>query len=1410
MTRLRKSARCKAFVLVLALALAAGGRPALSNDTDLLRTTSSNPFVFILVDTSASMSLSPSGQWVQANGDDPRSKLYQVKRVLYEVLKEVNDVHFGFAALNQDKAAAVAKHWLYYTVGTLPADWPIDYPARDTDGPVTFNADGTVTGDVEGDLMTFGPRFTTLPAGVTCATDGAGNTTCTAGTCAAPLKLSTEREKISRFPKLGADGSETSVIWLTGGAGNKTYRLTVTRPGSKPDTSPNPKLGQDSMNVKLLLDQITNCTTLAVVKSYSTNLDLELWTDFLMFDEDRGTATAPNDGTSSGVDSVAGFWNAQDIANVATCNAPHPFSGDGWEGNYDGSTSGSLPSGVTINNQDPFCKAAGTCYNVKRTTQFDSLGRPLDRGDVLPFDWRVENKEELLNRLAPSQADGAPDYRIASYYENKADATTGTLKLLNPDRSPLFASGPTPLGKAINDFRCFYLGEGGKCRDVAYNPGWEALDILYDRDTGCRRPYLIVISDGSDTCKGEDPCAETANFRKAGIRTWSIAYGADCDKVGNPLKCMTQNTDGTLLCPQNGADLRTELLKILGEIKAETRAFASAAVPSVQAIVADKVFLTNFTPFNATAAWDGHVNGFLKPVPTLANGAPDLSKSFWDSGKALLDQTNADALGGLADQRRVYYSQDSSTGLYADKRRLLETPPDTDTTAWQDLWKAFEIPFLAGDPSSESNAKATTRDVLTKTFAVKVHVETDAKTGAKTTFRYLLGDIFHSNPLVVGAPPNTLYFNSDLNGYRNFFRKHELRRRMLLVGANDGMLHAFDAGRYDRDVARANALTDRTQFNNGNGREVFAYAPREALPIIRTITTASFHQWGVDGTVTAGDVFIDPLHTGTPDPDQREWRTVVFGGMREGGSSYYALDITQPDELVTEKVPPVTDPTVLARLVPPPSDKSVPKSLLASSPSTVASNPGTNDYLPSCTRGDNGTSPPPSPPGGGSADCGPVPFPTALWEFTDSVRNASGQAVRLDEDNNGVSDLGFTWSIPNVGRIKVTESGKTVDKYVMIVGGGFDSSGKTAPKAPSRAYWIYMVDVETGKAIYKRPLEGIVPSEPAAVDTDQDGALDRIYVGTGSGKIYRIDLGPGSDGKYPALGTKTVRAMDGLNYTVPRVDETKWIPRAIFDASVGLPSGQVRPVYYRPSVIFVPKLGLYALSFGTGDREDLWATFNEPAGRFYVFVDDTDLLPSGTVLDETRLARVTVAGINATSDYLFGTTLGSRGWYLELATNERLITDPFALSGVSFFSTFTPDPPPDSGAKNALCSRGGNSFVYIVSTVNGNPYLDSGAGLVRNFKITGFVTNPYTESRQTKNAVNNPGGGTGGGGTTPPVEICDTPTQDRLKESLKSLFPVNCKFSNQTIDIKTISSDTRLFCIAPVPVCTLDKNWREH
>ena len=168
-----------------------------------------------------------------------------------------------------------------------------------------------------------------------------------------------------------------------------------------------------------------------------------------------------------------------------------------------------------------------------------------------------------------------------------------------------------------------------------------------------------------------------------------------------------------------------------------------------------------------------------------------------------------------------------------------------------------------------------------------------------------------------------------------------------------------------------------------------------------------------------------------------------------------------------------------------------------------------------------------------------------------------------------------------------------------------------------------MIDVETGQAIYKRTLMGVVPSEPAAVERRPGRLLDRIYIGTGAGKMYRVDLAPDTRRARsirPCI-SRGVHAVDGLTYTVQRVEDYRLgapphLQRRHRGRGAPSPRPRSRPIYYPfPSVIFVPKLGLYALSFGTGDREDLWTT---PRHRALLRLRRRHGRPSGTVLDEGR------------------------------------------------------------------------------------------------------------------------------------------------------------------------------------------------
>ncbi len=1391
-----------AAVLVLATVLTALGlaRPARAqDDVDLLRINGGQPYVFFILDTSGSMVLDPTDQWVPANGDDPSSKFYGVKQAIYDVVKDVDGVHFGLAGFNQDQLHVTAKHWLYKAAATADLTANFTYPTA------------------ANEEWTFGKHI---------------NATGEAGTCAAPLSLSGDLAKIDNFPRLGLAGLSQTTLWI-GGQGNKTYQVLASL---SPASTGN--LGDPTILVRLQANLVNSCSPLDVTAGTPVDVSFTRVRDFLMV-ESNGPSTLSTT-NCTGDETMKGSWPYTDVIADNTCggDSGQPFTGLGWDSNDDSGARGNYDYDTCyVSTNKP-----GTClattknpnpndipYDLRFPTVLNSSYPELDKGDVIPFNWSVDYKDEFLKRLNPMYPDGE-DFGIASYFQNQPDAVSGLLKLKDDKAKPLIAFGHSPLGRTIVDFRCWYLGgSSNKCKNSDFDPGFEQLFHDNAVDFNCRVPYLIIISDGEDNGTRENATADVANLNsKSGVRTFVFTF-----KSTSQLHSIVQSGKGDLILVQDQSDLETQLRKVIGVIKESARTFASAAVPSVQAAVTDKIYLTNFTPLNV-GNWDGHLNSFLKPLPIdPLTGLPDLTSSrhLWDAGKVMLkqapDHVSGDTsslnlqLGTGLDQRRVYYSieprpdNNASYRTWPGNRELFDRTSDSSAQLIQpelitprepDFWKGLGIigaGFNPKDPSQVTTARAEGNKVVEKTLMQKSYTLADG-----SVLDYILGDIFHSNPLIVGGPVNTKYFVDDAEetykngvaqgtGYQDFFLKHENRRKVIFAGANDSMFHAWDAGKasIQQITDDSGIRRDVVQFDDGTGRELFAYAPRSVLPTVDLLAGDPVsHHWSVDGSPVAGDVFIDPRGTGTPDPAKRKWRTVVIEGLRQGGDAYFALDVTQPDVLKESSIGPTASGSVRQDIM----------------------IPQYQHVVPDCA---NVT-------GDGNLGCDQdVKYPTALWEFTDKVwddtagPDDTGDYVSLDEDKNTIADLGQTWSKPDIGRIRVVENGVLVNKYVAIFGGGFDPD-----HLDSRGDFLYIVDIETGKAIYKRKVLGSVPADPAAVDTNQDGYINRIYFGTTAGALYRVDLEDDSktgNARYPTLDSSvTVSGVPSGGFTptyqVTRIERTDsdgnpaWDPQQIFSTCDPAAPTVCRPIYYAPTVLFVAKLGRYALGFGTGDRSDLFSN-SSLTGRFYLFVDDSDLaaVKATLPLDETALTEVTLAS-GANTDLLTTGLPGHRGWYLTLNPKERLISNPFGLSGVTFFATFIPDQPTptctvnDNKCENPQCSLGGQSLVYVVGTTTANPLLLDANNLPsRSHEVHGFVTEPFTEQGLTKNSTS----GTG----TDSDHSADTLSQSEINimNNLKQLFPKNCKFGNQRIDIKVIAADTHLERIAPVPVCIIEKNWKE-
>ncbi|MDF4004490.1 hypothetical protein P3W33_13900 [Luteibacter sp. PPL552] len=190
-----------------------------------------------------------------------------------------------------------------------------------------------------------------------------------------------------------------------------------------------------------------------------------------------------------------------------------------------------------------------------------------------------------------------------------------------------------------------------------------------------------------------------------------------------------------------------------------------------------------------------------------------------------------------------------------------------------------------------------------------------------------LGDIVNSTPLAVSAPAESYDLLYNDSTYATFRTQYRNRRQVIYVGANDGMLHAFNAGFYNAScqsfelrptttVCSANGTaTPGTAIGTATqhplGGELWAYIPKNLLPHLRWLTDPAYqHTYYVDGSPIAFDAKVFPNDTTHP----QGWGTLLVVPFRLGGgsitvnvstnstannvtsdSAYVIMDITDPE-----------------------------------------------------------------------------------------------------------------------------------------------------------------------------------------------------------------------------------------------------------------------------------------------------------------------------------------------------------------------------------------------------------------------------------------------------------------------------------------------------------------------------------
>ncbi|MCP4320848.1 MAG: hypothetical protein GY787_03125 [Alteromonadales bacterium] len=230
----------------------------------------------------------------------------------------------------------------------------------------------------------------------------------------------------------------------------------------------------------------------------------------------------------------------------------------------------------------------------------------------------------------------------------------------------------------------------------------------------------------------------------------------------------------------------------------------------------------------------------------------------------------------------------SSSGVLSSSIDLSTTVPTNSGSNW-----SARLQFLAAEVNT--NYWNTTRKIITVSNNVQVPFrwaslsDTDKQTIDAVSFattsstsniinfvrgdrsaekpngslrkRYsILGDIMHSTPVYVASPNSNIYESS----YITFKNNNASRAPRLYVGANDGMLHVFDAV---------------------TGNEIYAFIPSTVFPTLSKLSDFPYnHQYFIDGEMSAYDAYFDS-----------EWHTVLVVHQGAGGSTRFALDITNPN-----------------------------------------------------------------------------------------------------------------------------------------------------------------------------------------------------------------------------------------------------------------------------------------------------------------------------------------------------------------------------------------------------------------------------------------------------------------------------------------------------------------------------------
>ena len=510
-------------------------------------------------------------------------------------------------------------------------------------------------------------------------------------------------------------------------------------------------------------------------------------------------------------------------------------------------------------------------------------GAPLGGNLVIPVASTSSSQtNNFTTALAPETSDvNSAEIKADAVNNNVASALQTALNYFTGDSPPASSNGCTPSGRYI-----VLVTDGLPTVDLSGN-AWPPLG------SAAAAGYDVTATfntDGSLNTTNDQALTDTISQIQAlaqqGVKTYVVGLGAGVDPSKNPAAAQTLTAMAVAGGTSNYFPATTpaaaaqQLGAILGQIEAQTLSTTAVASNSTSGTANGYIYQASFQ----SKSWTGNVTATTVSQQTNpTTGGPQLvlgNQPTWSAQTQLTNQSYSSrniatfdptCNKGAGCSIPFAWPSNTQTGINTTQQGQLETGWNSLTTAEQAL---FTSTPSSTPPASYGQA------VL---GYLQGNTAQQAPNGPFRSRSGILGDIVDSVPTYVGVP-NAGYTDPS---YQAFVQQQQTALNnktmppMVYVGANDGILHAFNAN---------------------TGQEQFAFVPNAVFPNLYLLAQPSYsgnHHYYADGTPAIGDVPFPDTASTPPVPSVSNWQTILVAGENNGGNSVYALNITQPQTMTS-------------------------------------------------------------------------------------------------------------------------------------------------------------------------------------------------------------------------------------------------------------------------------------------------------------------------------------------------------------------------------------------------------------------------------------------------------------------------------------------------------------------------------